>query len=90
MIGLSLDQKIYQYSPESNKVDQIPASEKNYTCIEYNPDGLSLTTSTLTGEISLIDISTQKPIYTSNTHSERVGVIQWMNNSVFVSGGKDS
>jgi WD40 repeat protein len=87
---VSLDSKIYQYNPESNKVDLVIEGGKDYSCVEFQPEGLQLSNGSVNGELQVIDMVTQIAVHESSPHQERIGVIQWLNNSVFVTGSKDS
>ena len=61
----------------------------DFTSVEYSPEGNHLANGTNEGTVEITDIKTQHTVNFQSPHLDRVGVIQWFNNNVFVTGSKD-
>lgn len=89
-IAICLENKIYSYDYNTSKTIEIyeAFSCEAISSLCYNHDGSQLVFGNILGQIFIWDIEKQAEVHVFNSHSDRIGCIDWKTNGV-ISGSKD-
>ena len=91
LLFITLKGIVYSFCLANNKTQKIKTSFQNSpSCIATGPDGHTVAIGDIRGNLNLIDVNKNCYLFKSKVHSSRLGVAQFLNSNVLITGGKDS
>ena len=91
ILFISLNNIVYSFNLANNKTQKIKTSfENSPSSIKVNQSGNQVAIGDNRGHLNLIDIQKNCYLFKSKVHRGRLGVIDYLNPHVLITGGKDS
>jgi hypothetical protein len=91
ILFISLNNTVYSFNLLNNKTQKIKTSFQNSpSSIKVNPSGNKVAIGDTRGNLNLIDIEKNCYLFKNKVHRGRLGVIDYLNPKVLITGGKDS